>query len=206
MGGSLQPNDNLGSLSVRKLVIPMEHFLNDDWLQADLLFDGGAELKALPVKLDVLNSYVLVRSDDGEEKVLPFSRLDSAYIRMGNGTKRLFVTDIPRVDSSLPIEGFFEIVKNKNNAHALVIQYEAEVVEPNQKVAMSVSRKETTTRLDTDHFVLYNDQLYSVPRSKKKFVKQFNSQDQAMVLQLLKSLKTNLKDSSSLLVFVQNLE
>lgn len=207
MGRNMNPNDNIQSLSVLNASnIPTEHFLDDEWSFGELSFDGGSKIKALPFKIDLLNEYILVKTETEAEKVLPFTRLDSAIVQRPNGSIGVFVTKVNGVEGITLNEGIFEILTNVNNTHALIIQYDAEVVQPTNKMAMDTGIKKTTSRLQTEKYFLYKDKVYTISRRKKKFVGQFNQQEGAIMLKRIKSLNTNLKDRSSLLLFIESLE
>lgn len=207
MGGSWAPNDNIQSVVVPSVSkVSMEHFLVSDWSWGEIVLDGGSRIKTLPFKIDLLNSYVLLKAKDGSEKGLPFARLDSAFVVQSDGAKRIFITKVTGFDGMTSRDGFFEIVPNLNNDHSLVTQYDVEIVQPNYKMALDTGHKEPTSRLQTENFIIYNSKLYPVLRSKKKFVRQFSPEDEASLLKQLKSLKTNLKDRSSLLLFIESLE
>lgn len=207
MGRNMNPNDNIQSLSNHSASkIPTEHFLDDEWSFGELSFDGGSKIKALPFKIDLLNEYVLVKTETKAEKVLPFTRLDSAIVQRPNGIIGLFVTKVDGIEGTTLRGGVFEILTNVNNAHALIIQYDAEVVQPTNKMAMDNGIKKTTSRLQTEKFFFYKDKVYPISRRKKKFVRQFNQQEGAIMLKRIKALNTNLKDRSSLLRFIESLE
>ena len=175
------------------------YYLNDNWLIGSIKLTSGEDISDYPLKLDLENNYVEIKTDKGI-KILQGRRVKNFSWFDGVSTREFI--NINEVDSKeAHSDGFLQILETGDD-WSLYKKYSTKLVEGNYIAALDAGNPNNKIVKNEDYLLSNTEQVFELPKSKKKFASLFAGKEEE-VLDYIKENRINLKDEKDLIKLIE---
>jgi hypothetical protein len=197
-----QPGGFVRQMDLREAVdLPEYYHLYDDYRLGNLYFDQDRVIKSTPLKFDILNEEVIIKTEKGEY-VVPFLRLDSARLYNVTGGQDLYLVKKQGKYNSAPVVGFYQQQNVKENT--LITKYSVNRIKSSYNQALDAGIRGDKFRLVTTYIIIIDNNEYSYEGSRRKFLKQLTESDREKVRAIIKSNNLNINNQNDLMKLLTN--
>ena len=195
-GNAKDPFGGVADLNTKITEIPYQKgikgsgYLYEDWVLADVVMTGDIPIfRDLMVKIDIQHNLLEIQYND-EIKLLTSSQTFSFNIKSDKDT--FFTRNA--LDPDFP-DGFFKVLCNGETP--LLIHYLTDIKMANYNVALDVGNKDDEIIVVNKYYVIWEGDLLPVENTRKKLIKQFDSNKQ--VSGYIRDKKINPKNEQDLI-------